>query len=192
LRRLQKLLKVTVFRENIVEGLVDDIVGGGVDEGCVLIDLTTKDLLGRGNLLASRLLEFTVPDKSLGIANRDLAVVEAIHPDGRLSARLDNHRHIEFKAGEHRHFDHGYAVTSHSSQGLTAERILVHADTRVHPDLLNSRFGYVLISRASHEATLFTDDMAKLVPQLGADVSKTSALEINQPSSVGQGIGLGL
>jgi hypothetical protein len=52
------------------------------------------------------------------------------------------------------------------------------ADTGVHPDLLNSRFGYVSISRASHEATLFTDDMARLVPQLGADVSKTSALEI--------------
>jgi len=62
----------------------------------------------------------------------------------------------------------------------------------LHPDLLNSRFAYVSISRASHEATLFTDDMAKLAPQLGADVSKTSALEIGQASSVAQGIGIGL
>jgi hypothetical protein len=69
-------------------------------------------------------------------------------------------------------FDHGYAVTSHSSQGLTTERVLVNADTGVHPDLLNSRFAYVSISRASREATLFTDDIAKLGPQLGADVSK--------------------
>ena len=135
-------------------------------------------------------IQFTAPDKSLGVANRDLATIEAIHPDGRLSARLDNNRQIEFNASEHRHFDHGYAVTSHSSQGLTAERVLVHADTSVHPDLLNSRFGYVSISRASHEATLFTDDMAKLGPQLGADVSKTSALEINQASSIAQGIGI--
>jgi hypothetical protein len=134
-------------------------------------------------------IQFTAPDKSLGVANRDLAVIEAIHPDGRLSARLDNNRQIEFNASEHRHFDHGYAVTSHSSQGLTAERVLVHADTSVHPDLLNSRFGYVSISRASHEATLFTDDMAKLGPQLGADVSKTSALEINQASSVARELG---
>jgi ATP-dependent exoDNAse (exonuclease V) alpha subunit len=137
-------------------------------------------------------IQFTAPDKSLGVANRDLAVVEAIHPDGRLSARLDNNRQIEFNACEHRHFDHGYAVTSHSSQGLTAQRVLVHADTGVHPDLLNSRFAYVSISRATHEATLFTNDMAKLGPQIEADVSKTSALEINQPSSTGQGIGLGL
>jgi ATP-dependent exoDNAse (exonuclease V) alpha subunit len=135
-------------------------------------------------------IQFTAPDKSLGVANRDMAAIEAIHPDGRLSVRLDNNRQIEFDPNEHRHLDHGYAVTSHSSQGLTAERVLVHADTSVHPDLLNSRFAYVSISRASHEATLFTDDLAKLGPQLGAEVSKTSALEINQASSIAQGIGL--
>jgi ATP-dependent exoDNAse (exonuclease V) alpha subunit len=135
-------------------------------------------------------IQFTAPDKSLGVANRDLAAIESIAPDGRISARLDNDRQIEFDATEHRHFDHGYAVTSHSSQGLTAERVLVNADTGVHPDLLNSRFGYVSISRASHEATLFTDNMAKLSPQLSADVSKTSALEISQAPSIAQGIGM--
>ena len=137
-------------------------------------------------------IQFTAPDKSLGIANRDLAVIESIHPDRRVVASLGDNRQIEFNAREHPHFDHGYAVTSHSSQGLTAERVLVHADTSVHPDLLNSRFAYVSVSRASHDAVIFTDDVAKLVPQLGADVSKTSALEINQPSSIAQRVGLGL
>jgi conjugative relaxase-like TrwC/TraI family protein len=137
-------------------------------------------------------IQFTAPDKSLGVANRDMAAIEAIYPDGRLSARVDNNRRIEFNAGEHRHFDHGYAVTSHSSQGLTTERVLVNADTGVHPDLLNSRFAYVSISRASREATLFTDDTTKLGPLLGADVSKTSALEISQAPSVAQGMRIGL
>ena len=122
-------------------------------------------------------IQFTAPDKSLGTANRDLAVIESVASDGLITARLDNNRRVEFDAQQHRHFDHGYAVTSHSSQGLTAERVLVNADTGVHPDLLNSRFGYVSISRASHEATLYTNDMIKLNPQLSADVSKTSALE---------------
>jgi hypothetical protein len=75
--------------------------------------------------------------------------------------------------------------------GTHWERILLHADTGVDPDLLNSRFGYVSISRASHEAMLYTDDVAKLSPQLAADVSKTSALEINQSVSVGMGLGRG-
>lgn len=136
-------------------------------------------------------IQFTAPNKSLGVANRELAAIEAVHPDGRISARLDNNRQIEFNPGEHRHFDHGYAVTSHSSQGLTADRVLVHADTSPYPDLLNNRFAYVSISRASHQATLFTDDMKKLAP-LGADVAKTSALEITQAPSVAQGLGIGI
>jgi conjugative relaxase-like TrwC/TraI family protein len=137
-------------------------------------------------------IQFTAPDKSLGVANRDLAAIESIAPDGRISARLDSNRQVEFNAQDHRHFDHGYAVTSHSSQGLTAERVLVNADTGVHPDLLNSRFGYVSISRASHEATIFTDDMSKLSPHLSTDISKTSALEISPTQSVAQGIAIGI
>ena len=133
-------------------------------------------------------IQFTAPDKSLGVANRDLAIIESVASDGLITARLDNHRRVEFNAQQHRHFDHGYAVTSHSSQGLTAERVLVNADTGVHPDLLNSRFGYVSISRASHEATLYTDDLIKLNPQLSADVSKTSALEIDRTPSISQSL----
>jgi ATP-dependent exoDNAse (exonuclease V) alpha subunit len=138
-------------------------------------------------------IQFTAPDKALGVANRDLAVIESMTPDGRISARLDGGRQIEFNPGEHRHFDHGYAVTSHSAQGLTCERVLVHADTGVHPDLLNARFGYVSVSRASHEATVFTNDSAKLGQQLGVEVSKTSALGVSQsiPPSPGLEISIG-
>jgi conjugative relaxase-like TrwC/TraI family protein len=135
-------------------------------------------------------IQFTAPDKALGVANRDLAVINSITPDGHVAAHLESGREISFDPAEHRHFDHGYAVTSHNAQGLTAERVLVNADTGVHPDLLNSRFGYVSVSRASHEATIFTDNFAKLSPQLNADISKTSALEISQSTSVTQGIAM--
>lgn len=135
-------------------------------------------------------IQFTAPDKSLGVANRDLAVIESVETNGQITARLDDNRRIKFNANEHRHFDHGYAVTSHSSQGLTAERVLVNADTSVHPDLINSRFGYVSISRASHEATLFTDDINKLNPQMSGEVSKSSALDISQTPTMGQAIAI--
>jgi conjugative relaxase-like TrwC/TraI family protein len=137
-------------------------------------------------------VQFTAPERSLGVANRDLAVIDSIAPDGRIAARLDDSRLIEFNAGEHRHFDHGYAVTSHGSQGLTADRVLVNADTSVHPELLNSRFGYVSISRASHEATVFTDDNSKLNSLLGSDLSKTSAIEISPVQLMSQGIEIGM
>lgn len=132
-------------------------------------------------------IQFAAPNKSLGTANRDLAMIEAITHDGRIAARLDDSRQIEFNGQVHRHFDHGYAVTSHSAQGLTAERVLIHADTGVHPDLLNSRFGYVSVSRASHEAMVFTNDAAKLGQQLGLEITKTSALGIGQPMPTAPG-----
>jgi ATP-dependent exoDNAse (exonuclease V) alpha subunit len=144
----------------------------------VLSHVLTNYYIQLGQSLSER-IQFTAPDKSLGVANRDLGVIKASHPDGRLTAGLSDDRQVDFNAREHPHFDHGYAVTSHSSQGLTAERVLVHADTSVHPDLLNSRFTYVSVSRASHDVVVFKDDVAKLVPQLGTDISKTTALEMN-------------
>jgi ATP-dependent exoDNAse (exonuclease V) alpha subunit len=140
-------------------------------------------------------IQFTAPDRSLGVANRDMATIETIRPDGRLFVRLDNNRLIEFNPNEHRHLDHGYAVTSHSSQGLTAERVLVHGDTSVHPDLLNSRFAYVSISRASLDAKIYTSDTAELGQRLSGEVSKTSAIEFSHSTAnamtnlgLGQGI----
>jgi len=132
-------------------------------------------------------IQFTAPEKSLGVANRDLGLIESITPEGRIRTRLDDNRQIEFNAAEHRHFDHGYAVTSHSAQGLTAERVLVNADTAVHPDLLSSRFGYVSISRASHEATLFTNELSQLSSRLTNDVSKSSALEMSPAPTLSEG-----
>jgi ATP-dependent exoDNAse (exonuclease V) alpha subunit len=41
-------------------------------------------------------------------------------------------------------------VTSHSSQGLTADRVLIHADTTPGTkDLLNNRMAYVAVSRGA-------------------------------------------
>src|SRR5258707_11112720 len=121
--------------------------------------------------------------------------MEAIPRRGPRSSRLDNNRLIEFNLNEHRHLDHGYAVTSHSSQGLTAERVLVHGDTSVHPDLLNSRFAYVSISRASLDAKIYANDAADLGQRLSGEVSKSSAVELSHSTanamadlSLGQGI----
>jgi hypothetical protein len=69
-----------------------------------------------------------------------------------------------------------YAMTSHSSQGHTANRVLIHVDTELAAkDLLNSRMAYVSISRGAHDAQLFTNDREKLPTALGHDISKQTA-----------------
>jgi ABC-type cobalamin/Fe3+-siderophores transport system ATPase subunit len=128
-------------------------------------------------------LGFTAPSKELGVANRDLGIVQQIE-DGQFSVRMDNGKAVSFDPHQMRHFDHGYAVTSHSSQGLTAERVLVNIDTQVHPDLINSRFAYVSISRAAYDTQVFTNDALSLTAGLGHDVTKTSAIEIEPAISI--------
>jgi len=125
-------------------------------------------------------IQFTAPDKQLQVANRDLATIEKISPDGGISARLADGRSITFFNAENAHFDHGYAVTSHSSQGLTADRVLVNVDTSTHPDLINSRFAYVSVSRASLDASIYTNNAASLETDLSREVGKSAAMEVSQ------------
>jgi len=124
-------------------------------------------------------LQFTAPNRELGVANRDLGTVQKIDENGAMIVRMDGgkDRTITFDPAQMRHFDHGYAVTSHSSQGLTSERVLVNMDTNVHPELINTRFAYVSVSRASQDAQIFTNNSATLVESLGRDVTKASALD---------------
>jgi len=69
-----------------------------------------------------------------------------------------------------------YAVTSHSRQGQTADRVLIHADTELGAkDLLNNRMAYVAVSRGAYDAQIFTNDREKLGAALGRDVSHSSA-----------------
>jgi ATP-dependent exoDNAse (exonuclease V) alpha subunit len=126
-------------------------------------------------------IQFTSTNRELGVSNRDLGAISRI--DGtQIDVKMDGEkeRTVSFNAGQMRHFDHGYAVTSHSSQGLTADRVLVNMDTTVHPELINTRFAYVSISRASQDARIYTNDASTLGERLSTDVTKTSAVELHK------------
>ena len=123
-------------------------------------------------------VQLTAPRRGFPVANRDLGTLQKIEDKGRMSLRMDNGKRVSFDPQEMRHFDHGYAVTSHSSQGLTSERVLVNMDTEAHPELINGRFAYVSLSRASHEAQIFTNDAARLAEKLSHEVQKISALSV--------------
>ncbi len=101
--------------------------------------------------------------------------------------RLDDTRSVDLNPQHHPHLDHGYAVTSHSSQGQTAERVLVHVDTELAAkDLINSRMAYVSISRGQFDAQIFTDSLEKLPKALGHDVSQQSAHKPEQAVALPQ------
>jgi ATP-dependent exoDNAse (exonuclease V) alpha subunit len=123
-------------------------------------------------------VQMTAPDRDRGVPNRELGTVERVDANGRMEIRWDSGRAASFDAQERRHFDYGYAVTSHSSQGQTAGRVLVHVETeRASEKLVNQRLAYVAVSRGQYDARIYTDDKVKLSRALDRDVSHRSALE---------------
>jgi conjugative relaxase-like TrwC/TraI family protein len=121
-------------------------------------------------------VQLTAPSRELKAANRELGTVQDIVQDGRLSLKMDGGRELQLDPRLHPHLDHGYAVTSHSSQGQTADRVLIHVDTELGAkDLLNNRMAYVAVSRGAYDAQFFTNDREKLGAALGHDVSHQSA-----------------
>ena len=81
-------------------------------------------------------LMFTSPNRELKVANRDLGTVERID-ERMMTVRMDDGKGttVRFDPKEMRHFDHGYAVTSHT----------VHRESRPHSVLVN--IGYRSPSR---------------------------------------------
>jgi ATP-dependent exoDNAse (exonuclease V) alpha subunit len=123
-------------------------------------------------------VQFTAPYREQHIANRQLGTVEQIDAQRNVQVRLDSGQQVQFNLREHQHVDYGYAVTSHSSQGATADHVLVHVDTeQAHDQLINARLAYVSVSRGRYDAQIYTNDAKKLGEQLSRDVSKQSALE---------------
>jgi conjugative relaxase-like TrwC/TraI family protein len=126
-------------------------------------------------------IQFTAPNNDLRIANRELGTLQDIAPNGTMRLRLDSGREMAFDPQRHPHLDHGYAVTSYSAQGQTADRVLINVDTELAAkDLLNNRMAYVSVSRGQWDAQIFTNDRGALAGVLSHDVSHQSAHQPEQ------------
>ena len=149
-------------------------------------------------------IQFTAPANDLKVANRQLGTIESIDGNELLNLKMDDGRSVQLDPNRQLHLDYGYAVTSHSSQGQTADRVLIHVDTELGAkDLLNSRMAYVAISRGAHDAQIFTNDATALGHALSHDVSHMPAIQHSQAvqaiekqpihiHEIGQGLSLGL
>ena len=126
-------------------------------------------------------IQFSAQNKELGITNRDMGTITKMEAD-RLTILMDGkeRRSVSFDPTGFRQYDHGYAVTSHSAQGLTTGRVIANIDTDSSRTLINTRLAYVAISRASEDARIYTNNADTLGQRLSTDVTKTVALDFCQ------------
>jgi ATP-dependent exoDNAse (exonuclease V) alpha subunit len=126
-------------------------------------------------------VQIRAPNRAKRIANGELGTITRIEGE-RLHLTLDDRREISLDLRQFRHFDHGYAVTSYTSQGLTFDRVLVNVDTRQSAQLVNDRLAYVAISRARHDAQIYTDSTQNLRDVLNRGTNKESAIDATRDS----------
>ena len=77
-------------------------------------------------------------------------------------------------------------MTSHSSQGQTAGRVLVHVDTEKSGLLINKRFAYVSVSRAQYDARIYTDNRSELSRDLSRNLLRPTATKAERGQDSGQ------
>jgi hypothetical protein len=135
-------------------------------------------------------VQFTAPSRELQVANRELGTIERVSRSGYLEIRMDSGREVRFNIHEHPHLDHGYAVTSHSSQGQTADRVLIHVDTDKSELLVNDRFAYVSVSRGRYDAQIYTNDSSELAAYVPGHISRkfSEALLVESLPGIGGGL----
>ena len=121
-------------------------------------------------------IQFRAPDRAIGIANGELASITSLD-DRRVALRLDSGKELTIARNRLRHTDHGYASTSHSSQGATLDRVIVHIDTQLSAELVNRKQFYVSISRARNSLAIYTDDGSQLPRAVSRSREKSTAIE---------------
>ncbi|MBC7618782.1 MAG: conjugative relaxase [Candidatus Saccharibacteria bacterium] len=123
-------------------------------------------------------LRFTNNDSRSGIVNGERAVVLLVEPaQDRLLVEKSDGTRLALRTQEPLYVEHGYCQTVHAAQGKTCERILIEAPAR--GAMGNESSYYVAISRATHEAVIYTDDREQLPITFARLDEKSAALDLH-------------
>lgn len=113
-------------------------------------------------------------NKEFGFTNGEKFTVSKIKGD-KITIKTERNEKFTFKSDDVRfkHFDYAYVDTAYSAQGQTKDRVAVLLESW-RRNLVNQKSLYVGISRAKHEAAIFTDDRNKLADALKMRVGENS------------------
>lgn len=142
-------------------------------------------------------VQFTRNDRDAGRINGLGGTVTGIDPaTSQATVKLANGREQRLDLSDPRdtHLRHAYVQTAHAAQGQTAERVLIHADSKA-TNLVDQKMLYVTLSRAKSEAIVVTDDRERLVRAITERAGEkqtamtTSVPEPTKSKAMGAGLG---
>ncbi len=140
------------------------------------------------SVMAGDHLRWTRNDRDLGRRNGEVAEVISVDAAKGVATVRGSRGAERLDLSTKQHWEHAYASTVHAAQGKTADRVLVHLDTK-HDKTIGSESFYVAVSRARHEARLYTNDQFKLALTVGRSQQRQyglDALESARSANIGQ------
>ncbi|WP_238473923.1 hypothetical protein [Altericroceibacterium spongiae] len=148
-------------------------------------------------LKAGDRIQFTRNDRELGRINGGRGTVSAIDQQSR-TATIRNPRGqtetLNLEDARDQHIRHAYVETAYAAQGRTADRVMIHADSKA-TNLVDQKSFYVSLSRAKESVAVYTNDRAKLVSAINerAGLEQTASEQVALPSlSAGKSASAGL
>ena len=104
---------------------------------------------------------------------------------GVVVSRIDETGRIQLADGRmlpanYRHFDYGYAVTAHRSQGKSVDAVVISADA------MKKELFYVAASRGRENVTVVTSDKELLRESVGRSGERQSATELVRKAAGGR------
>ena len=125
-------------------------------------------------LSSGDVVRMTRNDKDLDIANGDRFKITSV--SSHQIVITNGQRTVNLDPKQPLHLDYAYATTVHSSQGLTADRVLI--DTHAQSRTTAKDVFYVALSRARFETTIYTNDRKNLPFLISRDNTKFAALDL--------------
>jgi hypothetical protein len=133
---------------------------------------------GRGfDVYQRRPIEIAPRDRLLLTANRQEPGFRATNGEIVTVSRVDEHKRVCLEDGRvlpstYKHFDHGYAVTAHRSQGQSVDAVVIASET------MKRELFYVAASRGREHVTVITSDKARLEGSVVQSDARQSASEL--------------
>jgi ATP-dependent exoDNAse (exonuclease V) alpha subunit len=136
--------------------------------------------IGRGDRVRFSQNGFTV-DKKHRLQNGDIRRVKGFTRSGDI--RLDNGWVVSRSYG---HIQHGYAVTSHASQGKTVDHVLVAINAHSAMTTGSSEQAYVSVSRGRKSVTIYTDSQEAVLEAARISSARPSGHDLAAKLPVGK------
>ena len=124
-----------------------------------------------------RPIEIAPHDRLLLTANREESGLRLTNGEMVTVSQVDERGQVHLEDGRmipssYKHFDYGYAVTAHRSQGQSVDAVVIAGET------MSRELFYVAASRGREHLTVITSDKARLEESVGQSGARLSASEL--------------